>query len=381
MKKVIETKKQFSLKDELFNETKVKRLAREIKKAHPAFNANLFVRDVVDAFPGQELMQRLRHITAMLRRHLPREYPKALAVILKALPEPLDPKKTDNDFGDFIYGPYSYFVATYGCTEKHVEKSLKALAEITKRFSAEGALRDFLNAFPKETLVAVTAWSQDANYHVRRLASEGTRPNLPWAKKITVSHRKFLPLLDRLHSDPTRYVTRSVANHLNDIAKFDPETVLKLLKKWQRTDKQESKELAFITKHALRTLIKDGHPKALALLGYEECDVTAKQFRLANKTVTIGEALAFSFTLRSTSTKTQSLMVDYRIHFHKANGSLAPKVFKISSVDLQPGESKTFSKNHPLKPMSTRALYPGEHKLELQVNGKSLGTKTFTLSS
>lgn len=375
-----QTEKQFSLKDELFNTKKVKQLSGEIKAAYPKFDTRGFERQVLKDFPKQELMERIRGIRDQLRAFLPKSYPEAIKVILKALPPELDNKKTDNDFGDFIYAPYSYFVATYGCTEKHVDISLQALREITKRFSAEGALRDFLNAFPDKTLQAVNNWVKDKNYHVRRLASEGTRPNLPWAKRINVLPAKLSPVLDQLHADSTRYVVRSVANHLNDLSKIDKKLTLSLLKKWRKAKKQNHKELDYLTNHSLRTLIRAGDADALRMVGYASDQLKVTNFRVRPKKVRVGEAVNFSFKLCSTGTKLQNVMIDYIIYFNKANGKLAPKTYKLTKLTLDPGEIILMTKTHAIKLMSTRALYPGEHQIELQINGRGFGKKAFKLS-
>lgn len=373
------TEKQFSLKDLLFNETKVKRLAAEIKAAYPDFDSEGFCKKVVLAFPKQELMERIAGIRDALHEFLPSDYKEAVAVILKALPAPLDETKSDDDFGEFIYAPYSYFVAKYGCEKKYLTVSLKALEEITKRFSCEAALRDFLNAFPVETMAVVQRWSKSKNYHVRRLASEGTRPNLPWAKKISYDTKVMLPILDTLHADSTRYVTRSVANHLNDVSKLDGELVVRTLKRWQKEKRQNKSELAFMTKHALRTLVKDGDSAAQALLGFTPPAVTVKTV-LDKKKLSVGETQSFTVTITNESSKPQALLVHYLIHFKKANGSQSPKVFLLSKKSLSPNETVTLSKSHALKPMTTRVLHSGEHRLEIKINGTSFGEYTFLLN-
>src|SRR3990167_5195952 len=314
------TEKLFLLKDMLFNESKVRRLATEIASVYPAFDSKGFCKKVVSAFPEQELMERIAGIRDALYGFLPSDYRSAIKVIMSALPPALDNTKTDDDFGDFIYAPYSYYVAKYGCDKKYLSVSLKALEEITKRFSCEAALRDFINQFPKETLVATKRWAKSSEYHVRRLASEGTRPNLPWAKKIQYDALSALPILDILHTDKTRYVTRSVANHLNDISKFDADLVVRTLKLWQKEKKQTEAELTFITKHALRTLIKN------------------------------------------VSSASQSLLVHYLIHFKKANGTQSPKVFLFGKKIIAPKETITLTKSHALRPMTTRVLHSGEHR-------------------
>lgn len=380
MSKHRQLEKQFSLKDLLFNEKKVKQLASEIKAVYPEFSANVFARTILKDFRDQELMDRIRGIRDKLREFLPADYNKALTIILAALPEELASDKSDNDFGDFIYAPYSYFVATYGCTQKNINVSLNALKEITKRFSAEGALRDFINAFPKETLAAVTKWSQDKNYHVRRLASEGTRANLPWAKKIKLDPVLLVPVLTILYQDKTRYVVRSVANHMNDLTKVNPKLALSLLKEWKRAKLQNDKELDYLIRHSLRSLIKQGNSEALALLGFDTKAIKVSQFKLDQSEIKVGDQLTFSFLIHSTDSVSQNILLDYVIYFLKGNGKLAPKTFKIGKLILEPKSKLVIKKRHTLKKMSTRTLYSGWHELVLQINGQTLGKKKFHLS-
>jgi 3-methyladenine DNA glycosylase AlkC len=373
------TEKQFLLKDLLFNEVKVGQLADEIAAVYSPFRRGDFVQELVLVFPALELMERIGEICDALYKYLPSDYEKAIKIILKALPEPLDNNKSDDDFGDFIYAPYSYFVAKYGCSAKHLDVSHRALEEITKRFSCEAALRYFINAFPDETLAVVNRWAKSSEYHVRRLASESTRPSLPWAKKIVYDKKSFLPILDILHSDRTRYVTRSVANHLNDVSKFAPEEVLRRLETWQKIQKQNPSELSFITAHSLRTLIKDGDARALKLLGYSKAKVDAK-LSLTKAKVKVGDQVEFVVSLANKEKFAAKILVHYVIHFKKANGTLSPKVFLAKKLKLAPGEKSIFKKSHSLKPMTTRVLHTGRHILELRVNGIKVAIENFELA-
>ena len=227
----------------------------------------------------------------MLAKYLPSDYVEACNVLLKALPKKLDATKTDDDFGDFIYAPYGEFVSSYGCTQKHLNFSLGVLREITKRFSVEYAIRDFINHFPKETLEMLDVCCTSKNYHERRLVSEGSRPKLPWAKKLNIGYEVPMVLLDKLYMDKTRYVTRSVANHLNDIAKIDASLVIETLKRWKKDNKQESKEMEFMVSHALRTLVKDANVEALEMLGYKSNpSIQVSAFVMQSSTVKVGEA-------------------------------------------------------------------------------------------
>ncbi|MDF1813259.1 MAG: hypothetical protein P1V20_13765 [Verrucomicrobiales bacterium] len=364
----------FSLKDELFNSEKVEYLAGLISDAHPKFPVATFRREVIEKFPELELKERIVHITRCLENHLPDSFSQSCRILLKSLPPELDPNLSDNDFGDFIFAPVSHFIVLNGCTKKQLDRSLAALREITKRFSAEDAIRYFINQFPGETFAFLEDCSLDRNYHVRRLASEGTRPKLPWSQKLTTPYEKAVPILEELHKDPTRYVTRSVANHLNDISKLDPEAVISLLKKWRKQKQQSGKELEYITRHALRTLVKSAHPGALSLLGFPpNPDVSVERFFIENKRVKIGGAADFQLHLESR--KKQNLLIDYYMEFPGGRG----RIFKWKQYKAGSGESVELNKRHPMKLMTTRALVPGAYRVTLQINGKRLDTLSFDL--
>jgi len=371
--------KKFSLKDELFNPTKVHQIASEIKAVYKAFEQEKFEKEVTDNFSELELKERIAHIRNMLAKYLPNDYVEVTTILLKSLPKELDPTLSDDNFGEFIYAPYSDFVATFGCKEEYLEFSLQALQEMTKRFSVEYAIRDFINAFPKESFEMLRACSLSQNYHERRLASEGSRPKLPWGKKIGLDYKSPITLLDNLYYDKTRFVTRSVANHLNDISKIDASLVIQTLKRWKATNKQSEKEMQFILSHSLRTLVKEGNVEALKLLGYgENPAIKIENFKIKNLEISLGEALEFSFTLKAQDD--EALMVDYLLHFQTKVGKLTPKVYKLKKLTLKKEEQISIGKKHLFKAnMTTRKLYAGEHLLALQINGKVLNEVRFLL--
>ena len=372
-------KQKFSLKDELYNPVKVKMIAQEIEAVYSDFDTSSFIDDTLQAFPKLELKERIYHIRDMLAKYLPDDYKDAVNILLNALPPELDPSRGDDDFGDFIYAPYSEYITAYGCNEEHLDFSLQSLREITKRFSVEYAVRDFINTYPDETLAMLEKCAKSKNYHERRLASEGLRPKLPWAKKLNIDYTEPLRHLDLLYSDATRYVTRSVANHLNDIAKIDASLVIDTLKRWEKQKKQDDKEIKFIINHALRTLIKDGNVDALEMLGYKSRpSIDVNDFSFDEKVVKVGDALAFSFEV--VANDDEALMIDYIIHFQTKAGKQSPKVHKLKKITLKKGESVTLTKKHPFKAnMSTRTLYAGEHKIELQINGRVYVDAVFEL--
>jgi 3-methyladenine DNA glycosylase AlkC len=369
----------FSLKDHLFNKGKVQKIAAEIAAVYPAFAEKVFVQEVVGKFPELELKARITWIAACLKKYLPVEYKKAVQVLMRALPKPNNPELSDDDFGDFIYAPYGEFIAKYGCTKEYLNISLKALYEITQRFSMEDAIRYFINAFPKETLSVLHAWCADDHYHVRRLCSEGTRPKLPWSQKIVLHVKDPLPHLDVLFSDTTRYVTRSVANHMNDIAKVHPQLALTTLKRWKKSKKQNKEEMDYIVRHALRGLVKEGNPEALALLGFaHDVDIAITNFTVP-KTVSMNTALQFSCVVQSS--ENTNALVDYVLYFQNKAGKMeSKKVFKLTKVQLTEGKAIALTKRHMLRAqMTTRTLYRGAHKLIIQVNGKALAEAHFML--
>lgn len=373
------SKEKFSLKDELYKPQKVEMIAKEIKEVYPSFEWIDFTQEVVDKFPQLELKKRMYHIRDILYKYLPKNYKQAVHILLQALPPELDSSKVDDDFGDFIYAPYSEFINTYGCSEEYLDFSLQALREITKRFSVEFAIRDFINEYPTQTLAMLEDCAKSENYHERRLASEGLRGKLPWAKKLTIDYYEPLKHLELLYSDKTRYVTRSVANHLNDISKVDAPLVLKTLQHWMDSKRQEPKEMAFIINHALRTLVKQGDEEALSMLGYlKNPPIRLQSVMLQTSSVTVGEALEFE--LEVIALEDTMLMVDYVIHFCTKRGTLSPKVHKLKRMSLKKGECKVVKKKHPFKAnMTTRTLYEGKHILELQINGTIVYSESFEL--
>ena len=369
----------FSLKDELFNQDRVQYLAGLFQAADATFDASGFTRATLKQLTKLELKQRIVHIASVLETHLADDYPTAAKQMVAALPPPLDPSKTDDDFGDFIFAPLGEFVVRNGLAKKHLKLSLKTLKEITQRFSMEDSIRAFIKTHPDETLEALQQWSTDTNYHVRRLVSEGTRPLLPWSGRLSIDVTRPLPFLDTLHADPTRCVTRSVSNHLNDIAKTQPKVVLETLRRWKKIGRQDPNELHWMCKHSLRTLVKQGDAKALRFLGYRpDPRIEIAKFKLTPGKLSPGEAIEFNFTI--SALRDESLMVDYVIDFVKANGKLKPKVHKLKQVEVRKGETVAIKKRHVLRANATTfTLYPGKHNVTLQINGKSFGTQSFQL--
>ncbi len=256
---------------------------------------------------------------------------------------------------------------------------MDALKEFTPFGTAEFAIREFLKRDLHRTLEVMLGWSLDANEHVRRLASEGCRPRLPWSFRLTdlvADPSPTLPILENLRVDPSLYVRKSVANHLNDIAKDHPDQTLSILQSWDRTHPHT----AWIAKRALRTLVKEGHVGALTLLGAgEPAKVRIDSFGVSPKRIRLGEAVRFSLDLTSTSRKAQRLLIDYVIHYPKRSGVASEKVFKWKELELGAGATVTLEKHQTIRDFATRKHYPGNHRIELQVNGARLAEAVFGL--
>jgi 3-methyladenine DNA glycosylase AlkC len=278
----------------------------------------------------------------------------------------------DAEFTGWMTWPVTEAVAVRAVEAGEFEAGLALLADLTPRLTAEFALRTFLAADLDRTLAVVVEWTQHPDEHVRRLASEGTRTRLPWAKRVPGLIER--PELTR----PILEASRSVANHLNDLSRLDPALAVSIAAGWLASPAPTTERLV---RHALRTLIKAADPGALGLLGFQPpTGLVVEGPLLAVPVVAVGESLGFEFSAHNRSTAELRLAIDYVVHHVKANGTLAPKVFKLTTRTLAPGESTTIAKQHSFKPISTRRYYAGEHALELQINGHAFGRSTFTLS-
>lgn len=349
-----------------FNGEVVAAIGRDLAGAHPRLDLERFVAECLAGLDDLELTGRGRHIAEVMRRHLPEDFERAAEVIVRSLRNPHSVPDW-RGMAAFRYLPHTCFVAQYGA--EHFEAAMRAQYELTQRFTAEFSIRVFLERHPRETLERLREWAGDANHHVRRLVSEGTRPRLPWAARLRAFQRDpglVLELLELLKDDPEPYVRRSVANNLNDIAKDHPERVVEVCRRWWRGG---SADRRWVVRHALRSLVKQGHPGALELLGVGAAPrVRVSPARLP-RTARVGEKVRFTFDVASTARAAQTLQVDYRVHFVKANGAALPKVFKLRRLELGAGETQTLAAAVSFAPMTTRKPYAGEHRFEALING------------
>jgi len=345
-------------------------LADRFDRVQPEFDRERFVMSVASDLDQLELKDRINLIADALAAALPDHYPAALDAVTAVAPS----------VSDWAAWPLCSFVERHGID--HPEASLAAMPTLTRRWSCEFAIRPFLEHHLDMTRAHLRLWATDDDETVRRLASEGTRPLLPWGPKVAAlidDPQIGLELLCKLRHDPSETVRRSVANHLNDVAKSDPELVIGTLQEWTAEDPPVDDRMV---RHALRTLVKQGRPEALRLLGLTtDPEIEVTEFSCRPKSIGLGSHIELAAELRSTAAEPQRLAVDFVIHHITAGGKTSPKVFKWKTVALAPGQSTRLSKRRLIKNASTRTYHGGRHTVELQVAGQRLAEATFTLDT
>ena len=355
--------------DELLSADTVADLARCLKRAGDEITPHE-TRGCGAVLDGLSFTERVALIRDAVLADLPADYPAFANVVRAAL--------RDSDFTGWMIFPVTEAVAVRG--RDAFEPALTLLAELTPRLTAETAVRPFLRADLERALRVMTPWTAHPDLHVRRLASEGTRPRLPWAPQLPeliADPTPALPLLDALYRDDSEYVRRSVANHLNDISRDHPDIAAGVAARWLSDPAPTTTRLV---RHGLRTLIKSGHTGALTLLGHSpDSPVAVEGPHVHASEIRVGDHLLFDYSVTNTHVQTAHLVVDYVVHHVKANGTRTPKVFKLTTRSLAPGETWRATRRHSFKPISTRRYHPGVHLVQLQVNGRSHGEAPFTL--
>ncbi|NOQ74415.1 MAG: hypothetical protein GQ574_20565 [Crocinitomix sp.] len=340
----------------MYNIDFVENLATELHKIDPKFKHSNFVKAVLDStWTELELKARTIHISEQMHAFLPYNYAVQIELLKKAAPQ----------FNGFTATIFPTFVELFGLNE--VESSLVALEEFTQHSTSEFAIRPFLAANPN-LIDIMYKWSKSPNFHVRRLASEGCRPLLPWAMKLhnyVADPSPILPILETLKNDPEDYVYRSVANNLNDISKHHPDLVLEFCAKWIN----QSDTTRWVAKHALRTLLKKGNQTAMRLFGFGTIkSITTNNFNLLDNQIAIGNASALEIAVTNAGSKAK-FRLEYAVGYLKKNGSHNEKVFQLRETAIDKGQSLTFTKKVDFKDLSTRKHYAGNHYIDLKING------------
>lgn len=361
---------------DVFNENSVKKIGDRVKEVYLQFDSDAFLRSATENFKNEELKERSLSITKAMKKHLPDDLQKAWKILHEAMDKSIcyDNYSWTNGLDSFILMPFWTFYSAY--LLDNFDLSMKALYKLTKLFTSEDAIRPFIVAYPDEIISVLEKWAEDEDENVRRLVSEWTRPLLPWAQKLpefVKNPEKVLNLLSKLVHDESLYVRRSVANNLNDIAKDNPEDVIKFLK----AHKKDTPEFDWLKKHALRTLIKKWDPDALALVWVTEFKWRLQDFKLNSTEINIWDDLEFSFELEAF--QYSHLVVDYAIGFLMKNWKTSKKVFKLKKFDIKEREKRVLTKKHSFKIITTRTYYPGGHLIEIFVNWKSYHLEAFKL--
>jgi len=365
------------MKDGL-GEDAVERITQAFALSSNDFPVDQFRSDALNGLDALELKERVHHLIEVLHRHLPEPF-EASVESIEAVKSVWDYGREDDPLTGFAAWPIIDYIGVHGLD--HPDLSLKALKHLTSLFSAEFAIRPFLISHMEVTLNHLRQWCGDADEHVRRLVSEGTRPRLPWGQQLPqfiADPAPVIRLLEKLKDDESEYVRRSVANNLNDISKDHPGLVIQTCRNWlDPSDKNRSK----LIRHATRTLVKSGHPEVFALLGYTQTPkLSVQEMKLERYRVRLGESVNMNALIRSTASEIQNFVVDYAVYHMKANGQSSAKVFKLKTVTIDPGETVELKRSHPFRKITTRKYYSGKHAIELLINGVGCGRVEFELS-
>ena len=349
-----------------YNKNLIHRLSGEIKQVYHQFNEKKFVQDIFDEFwEEKELKQRMRHISEGLRVNLPHDYRKALEIL----------KPVSLNFSGLEHMFFPDFVELCGLDDFNA--SISAMEFFTELSSSEFPVRLFIIKYGKQMMKQMELWAESDNHHIRRLASEGCRPRLPWAialPEFKKNPRPVLPILEKLKADESEYVRKSVANNLNDISKDNPDIVIKRGIKWLG----DNNNTDWIVKHGCRTLLKNGNSEVLKFFDFRAPTYVKIQNFKISKTICMGGEVEFSFLLVTDKKKLGKLRIEYAIDFVRLNNKINRKVFKISEGDYAE-KKRQILKRHSFRKISTRNYYVGNHGLTIIVNGKEMIKTSFVL--
>jgi 3-methyladenine DNA glycosylase AlkC len=369
----------------LLGATAVRSAAQHLHRQAPRFDQRGFEQLALTGLSALELKARAMHIADALEATLPVGFDDAAALIEASLApvsqheQGVASASGEAGLAGWILWPVGEFVVRRGLSQP--QRALATLHALTQRFTAEWAIRPFIEAHPQLCFDTLARWANDPSPHVRRLVSEGSRPRLPWATRLqTLVHdpSPTLPLLRMLQDDPSEYVRRSVANHLNDIAKDHPDRVAHWVTQYLPDASSERRALL---RHASRTLIKSGHPAMLQAWGLGRALNGRASLQITPRSLALGETLSLQVTLCSTASRPQNLVLDYAIHHVKANGDTSPKVFKGWALELAMHELRTLRKSHSVRRITTRRYHPGRHVVDLRANGQVVARATFELTT
>lgn len=347
------------------------------------FDERLFLSQVIDdEWENKELLQRGMHISTVLKNFLPADYKNAIGKILELVNHIKETQYwksvQETQFGlSLEYGILSGFVEQYGLDD--YETSVNAIEEITQFTSCESSVRPFIIKYPDDMIKQMLAWSKHEHWSVRRLASEGCRPRLPWSMALPDLKRNpapIIPILENLKNDTSEIVRKSVANNLNDIAKDNPQTVIDLVRKWQG----KSKDTDWVIKHGCRTLLKQGNPEVFEIFGLNAVkNISIRDFQIVTPKVNVGDSLEFKFKLLNDNKEKVKIRLEYGLYYQKANGSLSKKVCKISEKEYAENSITQITRKQSFRVITTRVFHPGLHQVSVIINGNEFEKYDFEL--
>lgn len=351
------------------------RLAKSLSAAVPGFSKTQFRKLVFSKdFEDMELKQRMKHTTAALHHFMPEKFSET-ALLLEKIITQMRADGFPDDRLEYMFFPD--YIETYGMDD--YKSAVKAFVFVTQFVSCEFAVRPFIVQYGSKMLAQMEQWSRHKNAKVRRLASEGSRPRLPWAMALPALKKDpspILPILENLKNDTSESVRRSVANSLNDIAKDHPDIVIEIAAKW----KGVTKETDAVIKHGSRTLLKQGHTAILQHYGLESRHVHVEHLEVHTPKVKTGGSLAFSFQLHNSQEQPVTIRLEYAIYYRRANNSYSKKVFKISEKTYAAHEKVRVQRKQSFKLITTRKFYAGEQQLAIIVNGEEKTLAVFELA-
>ena len=358
------------------------RVAASLAAVLPDLDVAAFEAFCLDGYETLELTERGQRMADAMAMYLPQDRGEALRLLIESLDHgpDLEVGTVEAGWAMWFYLPHTRFVGDHGLG--HFELAMNAQRRLTRLFTAEFSIRPFLEVHTEATLDRLHEWVTDPNEHIRRLVSEGTRPRLPWAPRLRGFQADPTPvveLLEQLKDDTSEYVRRSVANNLNDIAKDHPDLVTEIAGRWWSDGSIERRRLV---RHGLRTLLKQGDPAALAVMGFgADSPAEVTDLRLTPNTVHVGQKLRVEVDVANPSSRPTGALVDLVVHYVKANGSTSPKVFRGAELQLDPRDRRTIRKTISFAQHSTRTHYAGRHRIEAQLNGVLLGAVEFEVDS
>lgn len=356
----------------VFDRKTIENLADRIALEYSEFNRARFMGLVYDErWEDRSLMERVRHLSTAIHQSLDLPFSQTVDIL----------QKVSVNFSGLFHFIFADYVGQYGLSD--YDTSIEALGFFTCGSTSEFAIREFLKGEPQRTLRVMQEWAKSDNEHLRRLSSEGIRPRLPWASRLLWVEDNpdcVLPIIESLKTDSSAYVRKSVANLLNDFTKTQPQWVLDLFDRWisQSLIEEMPASTSWIIKHALRTLLKQANPQALALVGYSSPDFGLIEHWETDRSARIGERFCFNFSLSSAAGSLGRLRLEYALTFLRKGPKPYRKVFKIAEGEYL-DKNRHFQKQHDFKPITTRRYYAGTHFIELIVNGKVLAASEFEL--